>query len=91
MNGGGESDITHVNISPRLRWPRLYIKRIEAIPMGWTGALPMQRAARNKLNASGFVTYTDNKTSAGKIHPVKAETNASACDGAERLPFAFLL
>src|SRR6059036_2931391 len=49
------------------------IKRIEGIPMGGTDcALPMLWAARNKLNVSGFVTYTDSETWAGNIHPAQA-------------------
>ena len=49
------------------------IKRIEDIPMGGTDcALPMVWAARNKLNASAFITYTDSETWAGNIHPAQA-------------------
>src|SRR5881392_3870651 len=41
MHGGGESGITRVNISPRMRLANV-IKRIETIPMGGTDcALPM--------------------------------------------------
>jgi 60 kDa SS-A/Ro ribonucleoprotein len=41
--------------------------------MGGTDcALPMLWAARNKLNVSGFVTYTDSETWAGNIHPAQA-------------------
>ena len=29
-------------------------------------------AARNKLNVSGFLTYTDSETWAGNIHPAQA-------------------
>src|SRR5258708_40264229 len=37
-------------------------RSIEAIPMGGTDcALPMLWAVRNKLNVSGFVTYTDSE------------------------------
>jgi 60 kDa SS-A/Ro ribonucleoprotein len=72
MWGGGESGITRVNLSPRMRLAEV-IKRIEAIPMGGTDcALPMLWAARNKLNVSGFITYTDSETWAGKIHPAQA-------------------
>lgn len=72
MHGGGESGITRVNISPRMRLADV-IKRIESIPMGGTDcALPMLWAARNKLNVSGFVTYTDSETWAGTIHPAQA-------------------
>jgi 60 kDa SS-A/Ro ribonucleoprotein len=72
MHGGGEPGITRVNLSPRMRLAEV-IKRIEAIPMGGTDcALPMLWAARNKLNVSGFVTYTDSETWAGNMHPAQA-------------------
>ncbi len=72
MWGGGESGITRVNLSPRMRLAEV-IKRIEAIPMGGTDcALPMLWAARNKLNVSAFITYTDSETWAGNIHPSQA-------------------
>ena len=72
MHGGGEPGITRVNISPRMRLAEV-IQRIEAIPMGGTDcALPMLWAARNKLNVSGFITYTDSETWAGSIHPAQA-------------------
>ncbi len=72
MHGGGEPGITRVNLSPRMRLAEV-IKRIEAIPMGGTDcALPMVWAARNKLNVSAFVTYTDSETWAGNIHPAQA-------------------
>jgi 60 kDa SS-A/Ro ribonucleoprotein len=70
--GGGESGITRVNLSPRMRLADV-IKRVEAIPMGGTDcALPMLWAARNKLDVSGFITYTDSETWAGNIHPAQA-------------------
>jgi 60 kDa SS-A/Ro ribonucleoprotein len=70
--GGGESGITRVNLSPRMRLAEA-IERVSTIPMGGTDcALPMLWAARNKLNVSGFVTYTDNETWAGNIHPAQA-------------------
>jgi 60 kDa SS-A/Ro ribonucleoprotein len=72
MHGGGEPGITRVNLSPRMRLAEV-IKRIEAIPMGGTDcALPMVWAARNKLNVSAFITYTDSETWAGNIHPAQA-------------------
>src|SRR5208282_2359443 len=67
-----EPGITRVNLSPRMRLADV-IKRIEAIPMGGTDcALPMVWAARNKLNVSAFITYTDSETWAGNIHPAQA-------------------
>ena len=72
MHGGGEPGITRVILSPRMRLAEV-IQRIEGIPMGGTDcALPMLWAARNKLNVSGFVTYTDSETWAGNIHPAQA-------------------
>ena len=70
--GGGESGLTPINISPRMRLAEV-IKRIEAIPMGGTDcALPMVWARRNRVHTSAFVTYTDSETWAGKIHPSEA-------------------
>src|SRR6266568_6649217 len=72
MHGGGEPGITRVTISPRMRLADV-IKRIEAISMGGTDcALPMLWAARNKLNVSGFITYTDSETWTGHIHAAQA-------------------
>ena len=72
MHGGGEPGITRVGLSPRMRLAEV-IKRIEVIPMGGTDcALPMLWAARNKLDVSGFITYTDGETWAGNIHPAQA-------------------
>ena len=72
MHGGGESGITRVNLSPRMRLAEV-IKRIEAIPMGGTDcALPMLWAARQNVNVSAFITYTDSETWAGPIHPSQA-------------------
>jgi 60 kDa SS-A/Ro ribonucleoprotein len=72
MHGGGESGITRVTLSPRMRLDDV-IQRIRAIPMGGTDcALPMVWARRNKLKVSGFITYTDSETWAGSIHPAQA-------------------
>lgn len=72
MHGGGEPGITRVDISPRMRLADV-IKRIGSIPMGGTDcALPMLWAARNRLNVSAFITYTDSETWAGNIHPAQA-------------------
>jgi 60 kDa SS-A/Ro ribonucleoprotein len=72
MHGGGESGITRVALAPRMRLDDV-IKRISAIPMGGTDcALPMVWARRQKLNVSGFITYTDSETWAGNIHPSQA-------------------
>jgi len=50
------------------------IEVIGKIPMGGTDcALPMLWAARNKLNTSGFVTYTDSENVGGQ-HPSSTGT-----------------
>jgi 60 kDa SS-A/Ro ribonucleoprotein len=70
--GGGESGITRVTITPRMRLDSV-IEKVRAIPMGGTdSALPMVWARRNKLALSGFITYTDSETWAGNIHPAQA-------------------
>ena len=72
MHGGGESGITRVTLSPRMRLDSV-IEKVRAIPMGGTDcALPMVWARRNKLNVSAFITYTDSETWAGNIHPAQA-------------------
>src|SRR6516225_9347090 len=70
--GGGESGITRVALSPRMRLDSV-IEKVRAIPMGGTDcSLPMVWARRNKLNVAGFITYTDSETWAGNIHPAQA-------------------
>ena len=72
MHGGGESGITPVALSPRMRLDSV-IAKVRAIPMGGTDcALPMVWACRNQLRVSAFVTYTDSETWAGNIHPAQA-------------------
>ena len=72
MHGGGEPGITRVTLSPRTRLDDV-IKQLRAIPIGGTDcALPMVWARREKLNVSGFITYTDSETWAGDIHPAQA-------------------
>ena len=61
MHGGGESGITRVTISPRMRLDSV-IEKVRAIPMGGTEcALPMVWARRNQLRVSAFVTCTDSE------------------------------
>ncbi|HEY6166938.1 MAG TPA: TROVE domain-containing protein, partial [Verrucomicrobiae bacterium] len=84
MHGGGEPGITRVTLSPRMRLAEV-IQVIEKIPMGGTDcALPMLWAARNNLNVSGFVTYTDSETWAGNIHPAQALRQIAASSLATR-------
>jgi 60 kDa SS-A/Ro ribonucleoprotein len=69
---GFSSRFIPLDLSPRMRLAEV-IKRVAAIPMGGTDcALPMLWAARNKLDVSGFITYTDSETWAGNIHPAQA-------------------
>jgi len=61
-----------VNITPRMRLDNV-IKRISNLPFSGTDcALPMLWATQQKLNVSGFITYTDSETWAGAIHPSQA-------------------
>jgi 60 kDa SS-A/Ro ribonucleoprotein len=64
-----------LNISPRMRLDDA-VERISNLPFEATDcALPMIWARQNKVRVSGFVTYTDNETWAGKIHPAQALRN----------------
>jgi 60 kDa SS-A/Ro ribonucleoprotein len=84
MHGGGEPGITRVTISPRMRLAEV-IKVVEKIPLGGTDcAPPMLSAARNKLNVSSFVTYTDSKAWASNIHPAQACVSIAASSSATR-------
>lgn len=70
--GGGESGVTQVTLSPRMRLDEV-IEKLRRIPMGGTDcALPMLWAQRQKLRVAAFVTYTDSETWAGEIHPAQA-------------------
>ncbi len=61
-----------LKISPRMRLDDV-VKRISDLPFEATDcSQPMLWAASNKLNVSGFVTYTDSETWAGNIHPAQA-------------------
>jgi 60 kDa SS-A/Ro ribonucleoprotein len=61
-----------LNISPRMRLDAA-VKAIGNLPFEATDcALPMIWAAQNRVNVSGFITYTDNETWAGNIHPAQA-------------------
>lgn len=72
MHGGGESGITRIALSPRMRLDDV-IHRLQAIPMGGTDcALPMVWSRRCGMTVSGFVTYTDSEIWAGNIHPAQA-------------------
>lgn len=63
-----------IDISPRQRLDDVYNKMYEmSKQMGGTDcSLPMIWAQQNKVEADVFVTYTDNETWAGTIHPTQA-------------------
>jgi 60 kDa SS-A/Ro ribonucleoprotein len=61
-----------VTISPRQRLDDV-LETLDGIRMGGTDcALPMLEASKQKWGVDAFVTYTDNETWAGRIHPVQA-------------------
>ena len=69
---GFSSRFMPLDISPRMRLDDA-VNRISNLPFEGTDcALPMLWAAQNKLHVSGFITYTDSETWAGKIHPAQA-------------------
>src|SRR5436190_17841497 len=69
---GFSSRFMPLKISPRMRLDDV-VKRISDLPFEATDcALPMIWARGHKLNVSGFITYTDSETWAGKIHPSQA-------------------
>jgi 60 kDa SS-A/Ro ribonucleoprotein len=71
MHGGGESGITRVSLSPRMRLDG--DREGSGHPDGWHGLRAADGlGSRNKLNVSAFVTYTDSETWAGNIHPAQA-------------------
>src|SRR2546422_2365788 len=61
-----------LKISPRMRLDDV-VKGISELPFEGTDcALQMIWAREHSLNVSGFVTYTDNETWSGSIHPAQA-------------------
>lgn len=70
--GGGQSGIVDINITPRMRLDTV-MEKMRAIPMGGTDcSLPMVWAKEQRVNVAGFVTYTDNETWHGPLHPSQA-------------------
>jgi len=67
--GGGQSGLTGIAISARMRLDDV-ICAIEKIPMGGTDcALPMIWAEKQKAKIEAIGIYTDNETWAGSVHP----------------------
>ncbi len=61
-----------LNISPKSRLDKV-VEQVSELPFDRTDcAQPMLYAQRERLNVSGFVTYTDSETWAGEIHPAQA-------------------
>lgn len=70
--GGGIPSLTILDISPRERLDDV-IDKVSRLPMGGTDcALPMMYARDQQVPVDVFVTYTDNETWAGGIHPHQA-------------------
>jgi 60 kDa SS-A/Ro ribonucleoprotein len=70
--GGGQSGLTSIPISARMRLDDV-IRAIEKIPMGGTDcALPMIWAEKQKMAIDSIAIFTDNETWAGNVHPHKA-------------------
>ena len=70
--GGGQSGLTHIPISSRMRLDEA-IRVIAKVPMGGTDcALPMIWAEKTKVTLDAIAIYTDNETWAGNVHPHKA-------------------
>lgn len=70
--GGGSPGLKMIDISPRERLDDV-IEKIRKLPMGGTDcALPMLAAIQQKWEVDIFVTYTDNETWAGDVHPFQA-------------------
>lgn len=64
--------VTVMNISPRQRLDNV-ISYMQGLPMGGTDcAVPILWALKHKIKADVFVTYTDNETWDGAIHPSEA-------------------
>lgn len=61
-----------LNTSPRMRLDSV-IMAVSQLPFAATDcALPMIWARQNRVKASAVVTYTDNETWVGNIHPAQA-------------------
>ena len=70
--GGGQSGLTDIAISSRMRLDQV-IAVVSRIPMGGTDcALPMIWAEKTKATIDSIAVYTDNETWAGEVHPHKA-------------------
>lgn len=70
--GWGRSNLTPLDISPRMRLDEV-IRKISDLPFGGTDcALPMLHAAGEKLAVESFQIWTDSETWAGTPHPHQA-------------------
>lgn len=64
--------LTRLNISPRMRLDTV-IAGIDRMSFSATDiSLPMRWATQDKINAEGFVVYTDNENNSGPLHPAQA-------------------
>lgn len=72
MWGHNSDGICPIDITPKMRLDKV-LKVLEGWPFGGTDvALPVLYALREKMQVDAFVTYTDNETWAGDIHPHQA-------------------
>lgn len=68
----GDYGLTKIEITSKMLLPRA-CEIARALPMGGTDcALPILDAMQRKLEVDAFITYTDNETWAGDIHPSQA-------------------
>jgi 60 kDa SS-A/Ro ribonucleoprotein len=67
-----DAGISTLDISPRQRLDDA-IRKVSNLPFGGTDcALPMIWALQNRVEVDTFVSYTDNETWAGAVHPHQA-------------------
>lgn len=70
--GGGNSGLTHVDISPRERLDDI-VRKTQAMTWGGTDcALPITDALKSRVSYDVCAVLTDNETWVGEIHPHQA-------------------
>lgn len=72
MWGGGDAELKHINISPKMRINDVMAETCKITMGGTDCSLPMVYATKHKLKVDQFVVLTDSETWAGKIQPVQA-------------------
>lgn len=80
---GFSTELTHLNVSPRMRLDTV-VNNISGLPFRGTDcALPMLYAKKKKLDFDAFVIYTDSETWFGNVHPAKALKDYRKSSGIE--------